>query len=250
MTKKGIDISYYQGAIDFEKVKASGIDFVIIRAGYGKYAKQKDVWFENFYKEAKAAGLDVGAYWFSYAETAGEATQEAAACLEVIKGKKFEYPIYFDFELKKQFEKGKAFCDAAITNFCTAMENAGYFTGVYCSTWWYTNYVSESVRKRYSTWVAEWSDGVSYQGAYDMWQMGVDYVSGVHGAVDVDECYKDFPSIIKSGGFNGYPKGDVQYVVKQGDTLSKIADEYGVSVDKLVEDNGLVKVGQQLVIRR
>ena len=100
---KGIDVSQHQGNIDFGKVKAAGYDFVIIRAGYGKYASQKDPYFEQNYAGAKAAGLNVGAYWYSYADSTANAKLEAEACLQVIKGKTFEYPIYFDLEERSQF---------------------------------------------------------------------------------------------------------------------------------------------------
>lgn len=97
---KGIDVSTFQGNIDFKKVKASGIDFVILRAGYGRETSQKDAKFEQNYKNAKAAGLKVGAYWYSYADSVEDAKKEAEACISVIKGKQFEYPIYFDLEEK------------------------------------------------------------------------------------------------------------------------------------------------------
>ena len=93
---KGIDVSSWQGVVDYRKVKASGINFVIIRAGFGREVSQKDNCFEQNYKNAKAAGLDIGAYWYSYADSAEDAVREAKACREVIKGKKFEYPIFFD----------------------------------------------------------------------------------------------------------------------------------------------------------
>ena len=104
---KGIDVSSWQGNIDFGKVKASGIDFVIIRAGYGREVSQIDKCFVQNYNAAKVAGLDVGAYWYSYADSAEDAVKEAKACMEVIKGKKFEYPIYFDLEkLLRQYHQG------------------------------------------------------------------------------------------------------------------------------------------------
>ena len=100
---KIIDVSYHQGVnIDFEKVKASGVEGVMIRAGYGKYISQKDRAFERNYKEAKQAGLNVGAYWYSYADSTASAAQEAAVCLQVIKGKTFELPIAFAIEYEPQ----------------------------------------------------------------------------------------------------------------------------------------------------
>ena len=138
---KGIDVSQWNGVIDYNKVKSAGVDFVIIRAGYGKYISQKDPCFARNYSAAKAAGLKVGAYWYSYADTVEDAKKEAAVCLDVIKGKTFEFPIYFDLEEVKQFKKGIKFCSDVVTAFCTELEKAGYFAGLYCSTYYLNNYV-------------------------------------------------------------------------------------------------------------
>ena len=130
---KGIDVSSWQGNIDFAKVKASGIDFVIIRAGYGRETRQNDNCFEVNYRNAKAAGLDVGAYWYSYADSAEDAVKEAKACMEVIKGKKFEYPIFFDLEEQSQFAKGRingisgnVDMDYCYTDYPAIVKNGGY----------------------------------------------------------------------------------------------------------------------------
>ena len=95
MVTHGIDVSKHQGVIDWRKVKA---EFAILRAGFGRYANQKDTQFERNYAGAKAAGIPVGAYWYSYARSAEEAREEAKACLQVLQGKQFEFPIYFDIE--------------------------------------------------------------------------------------------------------------------------------------------------------
>ena len=91
----GIDVSKHQGMIDWSKVKT---DFAILRAGFGRYTSQKDPQFERNYAGAKAAGIPVGVYWYSYAKSAEEAREEAKACLQVLQGKQFEFPIYFDIE--------------------------------------------------------------------------------------------------------------------------------------------------------
>ena len=93
-----IDVSKYQGDIDWAEVKRSGVEIAIIKAGYGRLVSQKDEKFEQNYAGAKAQGIKVGVYWYSYAMSKNEALLEAKACLEVIKGKQFEYPIYFDLE--------------------------------------------------------------------------------------------------------------------------------------------------------
>lgn len=206
-TKNGIDVSKYQGSIDFKKVKAAGIDFVIIKAGYGRLASQRDPNFETNYKNAKNAGLDVGAYWYSYAVSAEDVKKEAAACLEVIKGKKFEYPIYFDLEEKSQFAKGKSFCTGLVKAFCGEIEKAGYFTGLYISRSPLQQYIASDTAKKYALWIAEYNSSCNYSGSYGIWQYtSSGRVNGISGNVDRDHCYVDYPSAIKKAGLNGYPK--------------------------------------------
>ena len=205
--KHGIDVSKWQGNIDFNKVKAAGVDFVIIRAGYGRYINQKDPYFEQNYKRAKAAGLNVGAYWYSYANSVTDAKAEAATCLEVIKGKQFEYPIFFDLEEKTQFVQGKTFCSNLVVAFCDALEKAGYFAGLYISRSPLTQYITAEVQKKYTLWVAEYGAKLNYNGDVGMWQNTRSWrVAGVNGNVDHDYSYIDYPTIIKNGGFNGFKK--------------------------------------------
>ncbi|WP_124100757.1 glycoside hydrolase family 25 protein [Ruminococcus sp. Marseille-P6503] len=210
MKTKGIDVSYYQGEVDFKKVKAAGIDFVIIRAGYGNalaYPKQIDPRFEEYYKNAKAAGLNVGPYWYSYADSVEAAKQEAKSCLAAIKGKTFEMPIFFDLEEQKQFAKGKSFCDSIVKAFCNSLEEAGYFTGLYISRSPLQTYISADVAERYALWIAEYSSKCNYSGSYGIWQYSSKgKVSGISGNVDCDYCYVDYPTTIKKGGFNGFKK--------------------------------------------
>ncbi len=206
MATKGIDVSKWQESIDFGKVKNDGIQFVIIRAGYGN--GNKDGCFEQNYARAKAAGLAVGAYWYSYATSAAAAKQEAQKCAAILKGKQFEYPVYFDLEEKSQLDKGKDFCSALITAFCDEMEAQGFFAGFYMSLSAVNTYVTDAVKKRYAFWVAQWNSTCSYTGSFGLWQYSSKgSVSGISGNVDLDYGYVDYPSIIKKGGFNGFTKG-------------------------------------------
>ena len=207
-TTQGIDVSIWQGYnIDFNKVKSAGINFVILRAGYGKYISQKDPTFEGNYKRAKAAGLNVGAYWYSYAQTEADAQTEASVFLEAVKGKTFEMPLYFDLEERSQFNKGTAFCSKITEIFCGALEKNGYFAGLYISRSPLQQYISASTAKKYALWIAEYNSKCNYNGAFGMWQNTSTFgVSGTSGNIDHDFCYVDYPSIIKGGGFNGYPK--------------------------------------------
>ena len=116
MIKKGIDVSVWDGNIDFNAVKANEIDFVIIRAGYGSHSSGIDKLFEQNYYRAKKANLNVGAYWYSYAKSTKDALLEANTCMNAIKGKQFDYPIYLDVEEPYFFTNGKEFCDSIITS--------------------------------------------------------------------------------------------------------------------------------------
>lgn len=203
--KKGIDVSQHQGGIGWKKVRSSGVDFAIIRVGYGKTAAQKDAMFEKNYVGCKSAGIPCGAYWYSYALSESEAVQEAKACLAVISGKQFAYPIYFDIEEKKQLELGKTACSIIVAAFLETVEKAGYFVGIYSSKSHLENYISEDLRKRYAVWVAHY--GVSktnYNGNFGIWQKSsIGKISGISGNVDLDECYVDYPALIEKKGLNG-----------------------------------------------
>ena len=269
-TFKGIDVSQYQGNIDFAKVKASGIDFVIIRAGYGRYENQCDPFFEQNYKSAKAAGLHVGAYWYSYAQSVDDAVKEAKTCMKIIKDKQFEMPIFFDLEEQKQFVKGVVFCDSLVKSFCNELEKNGYFAGLYISRSPLQTYISKSVANRYALWIAEYGSRCKYNGSYGIWQYtSTGRVSGINGNVDMDISYVDYPVAIKKAGLNGFKKQVVSsstkpsasstkkavtYIVKRGDTLTAIAKKYNTTVAKLVKDNNiknpdLIFAGQRIVIK-
>ena len=201
--KSGIDVSAHQGKIDWSKVKA---DFAILRAGYGKVISQKDEYFEANYAGAKAAGIPVGAYWYSYAMTPDDAEKEADVFIQVLKGKQFEYPVYFDIEEEKQLALGRTKVSAIIRAFLEKVEKAGYWVGLYMSASPLTNLVEDSIRVRYAVWVAH--VGVSkpsYSGQYGMWQYSWNgKISGISGDVDLDYAYVDYPAQIKAKGLNGF----------------------------------------------
>ena len=202
---KGIDVSVHNGNIDWQKVKSAGIDFAILRAGYGRLEKQKDEKFEQNYAGAKAVGLPIGAYWYSYAMSEDEARLEADVFLKVIKGKQFEFPVYYDVEEKKQFDLGKEAVSAIMRAFLSKVEAAGYFTGLYGSASSLTTHTADDIKNRYTIWLAHWVNQTNYSGAYAVWQYSEKgNVNGITGSVDLDTCTKDFPTIIKEKGLNGY----------------------------------------------
>ncbi len=208
MPKSGIDVSKYQGKIDWQKVKKVGVEFALLRAGYGdtlSYPSQLDEIFEYNYAECKKVGMPVGVYWYSYATTEEMARQEARSCLAAIKGKQFEYPIYYDVEEMRIFNTGKT--NEIIKAFCDELEKAGYWVGIYIYRSAAQNYLSERTRTRYAMAVAEYGSKLNYDGPYGIWQNSSTWrVDGISGNVDHDWCYVDYPAEIKAKGKNGFPK--------------------------------------------
>lgn len=198
----GIDLSCHNGSIDWTKVKA---DFVILRAGYGKETNQVDSRFEEYYSNAKAHGIPVGAYWYSYAMSIEDAIQEADVFLTTIKGKQFEYPVFYDVEESNQFELGKEKLSAIIRAFLERVEAAGYFVGLYGSASSLTTHTADDIKRKYAIWLAHWTESTNYSGAYGIWQHSCKgKVDGISGDVDLDKCYVDYPERIKTKGLNGY----------------------------------------------
>ena len=203
--KNGIDVSYHQGGnVDFNKVKNEGKkDFVIIRAGYGQNSEDKQ--FQNNYKKARNAGLNIGAYWYCYAYSASESSKEADKCLSVISGKKFEYPIYYDIEEKSILALGTNVVSEMAETFCKKLEKKGYFCGLYSSKCHFESFFSNKVKSAYTIWVAQYYNQCTYKGKYKIWQHSSSgKVSGISGNVDLDISYEDFPSIIKNKKLNNY----------------------------------------------
>lgn len=215
---KGIDVSYCQSNVNWSHVKCSGIQFALIRAGYGRVIpKQIDSQFENNYAGCKSNGIPCGAYWYSYALSESEAIKEAQCFLEVIKGKTFEFPVYFDMEEPNQFELGKSKCSAIAKAFMDTVQKAGYFVGLYMSTSYLNQYITEEIKNNYAIWVAQYNSECTYKGQYGIWQYGVaghpkhdtkneKSIYGVNGQCDCNLCYIDYPTIIKGSGLNGFTK--------------------------------------------
>lgn len=198
----GIDISKWQKGMDLAKAKNEGVKFVIIR---GMYGNEKDTSFDTHYKNAKAAGLKVGAYQYTRAVNAAQAREEAKLFIsKCLKGKQFEYPIYIDVEDNTLQKLSKNQVDAIITAWCDEMEKAGYFAGFYCNDNWFKNEMNGAeLMKKYTYWNANWNTITT---KYPMQQFsgGTKKVAGMN--CDQDYCYIDFPLIIVNGGFNGYKK--------------------------------------------
>ena len=207
MLEFGIDVSTWQRTdSDFVKAKHnSGVRFVYIRAGFGREASQKDNAFEAHYKNAKKAGLKVGAYWYSYATSKEDAVKEANACIACIKGKQFELPIFYDIEEHSILSKSAGELKDIISAFCDTLLKNGYYAGIYCG-FAVTDKVGTSFMNKYPVWFAQWYKQCQYTGDYGVWQFTDKvYVEGF-GAIDGDYQYVDYTSYIKQNGYNGFTK--------------------------------------------
>lgn len=190
MTQKVIDVSQWQGNVDWAAVKKAGYH-AIIRCGFGNdEASQDDPYFKRNADECERLGIPYGVYLYSYATNADMARSEAKHVLRLIKGRKLSYPVYFDAEENGTQGASKA---CAIV-FGDAIEKAGYWCGVYASASWWKSYLTGL--DRFTKWVAHW--GVSSPAVKcDLWQYADNgSVPGVSGNCDVNYCYRDFHSAI------------------------------------------------------
>lgn len=193
MEYRGIDISKYQGTVDFKKVKDTGVEFVIARIGYGMYENQKDPRFEEYYKGAVDNNMPVGVYLYSYALNVDDAKREAEVVLNWLKNRRLNLPVYYDIEDKSQENLGKTTLTNMCIAFCDRIEKAGYWAGIYANKYWLTSILNaEELQKRYTIWVAQYNKENTYKGRYDMWQYtSSGKVNGINGNVDMNILYRD-----------------------------------------------------------
>lgn len=209
MSKNGIDVSTWQGVIDWPKVKAAGIDFAMIRLGFGSgdgATCKLDNTFTVNITSALDAGVDVGVYFYSYATSAAAAAKEATWVVEQLKpyAGRILYPVALDLEDGSQRDLGKAALTAMVTAFCKVIEGAGWYAILYSNLDWCRNRLDMDALKVYDLWLAQWASAPSSAYSFGMWQRSnTGSVAGISGNVDLDVAYKDYPAIIKRAGLNG-----------------------------------------------
>lgn len=206
----GIDLSHHQkaGRVNFKELKAKGYEFVMLRAGYGKFESQKDKAFDSHYKAAKAAGLKVGAYHYSYALNVSDAKKEAECFLNWICDKKLDYPVAFDIEDKSQKKLTTQQRTEIALEFMSRVESAGYYTMLYSSANWLNKYLDMSELKHFDVWLACYTSQEKrdrlYSGNFGMWQCRSTLIlpKVYTGRLDENVAYKDYAKIIKRAGLN------------------------------------------------
>lgn len=205
--KKGVDVSHHNGDIDWQAVKNSGIDFAIIRTGYGweNWDTQTDKKFLKNIAGAKAAGIPIGAYFYSYATTPQEALKEVDFFIDRLKLTQWEYPAFLDFEDKCQEKLSKSEKTDIILTFLKKLQSAGYYAGFYTCLNWQKYLLDMDRLKEFQLWIAHWNTKCGCTIPYGIWQYTSDgSVPGINGRVDLNYCYIDYPQIIKNLHYNGF----------------------------------------------
>ena len=198
MKELAFDISTWQGGINYQAIRER-TNYCILRAGF---STTKDNQIENHY--ANLQGLNLGAYWYSYAQSPEEARQEAYKFLEVVDGKQFTLPLYLDIEDPSMAGLGRGTLDEIVRAFGEVIENAGYYFGVYSNLNWYRNIISgRELNDKYDWWIAAWYDGEDGPDGvdYGVWQFTSDY-NDFGWRLDANWVYKDYPTIIREAGLN------------------------------------------------
>ena len=186
--KKGIDVSEHNGEIDWQKVKNDGIDFVIIRCGFGQDIKsQDDDYWEYNVSECERLGIPYGVYLYSYADTLQKAESEAQHVLRLLNGHTPSYPIYYDLEDNITYALSDSMKTQVAKTFCNQISANGYQVGVYSNLDWWTNYLTDPIFDSWSRWMAQWNDTCTYKGEYDVWQCSsTGKVDGISNNVDLN----------------------------------------------------------------
>lgn len=241
---KGIDVSEFNGVIDWAAVKASGkVDFAIIRSGLGwtdgDLALRRDKQFEANIKGCEANGIPYGIYHYSYCLRPENARKEAQYVVRLIQaaGAKPLYPIWLDLEAEAQIPLGKSALTGLALDWMDEFERAGYYTGIYSYRSFLENYLDMDKLSEYDVWLAEVDvSKPKYSGEYGMWQYSwKGDVPGINGDVDLDCAYREYPEIIKAKGLNGWANlSGGQGIVVPSDELESIKKELAAIIEKLI----------------
>lgn len=205
--RKGIDVSYAQGAVDWEKVRASGITFAMLRASRGAVSAAKpmakDTTFDYNATQATKYGVKIGVYHYLYATTVEEAKEEAKFFIKTIEPYQITYPVVLDIEEEYQANLGVDKVTAIAKAFLDEVSAAGYYAMIYANKAWLTTRLDMSKLADYDVWLAQWNTVPTYAGAFGMWQYSSKgIVSGIEGYVDLNIAYKNYEKIIRDEKYN------------------------------------------------
>ena len=204
----GIDVSKYQGEINWRQVAAAGVQFAFVRTGWGGYAggieEGYDPRFVQNITGARAAGIPVGAYLYSYMNTPAAAHAAAESMMRLVEPFRPEYPLVLDFEDSATYAALGANRNTAIVRtFLEDLEQGGYYAMLYTYTNFANNYLNMRELARYDVWISDYRSAVGYRGSYGIWQYSNHgHVNGIATPVDLDHAYQNYPAIIRRAGLN------------------------------------------------
>ena len=206
MKRLGIDVSYCQTRVDWNKVKASGVQFAIVRVGYcyNNGSLHIDKMFKSHMEGATRAGIPVGVYLYSYAASISAAKRAAREVLQAVKPYKLTYPIAFDIEYEKEYPMTAKAANTEISAaFLREIERAGYYAMLYCSKDFLDNYLLPERLTAFDKWIAQYASKCTSKHAHGIWQYsGSSKVGGIPVTVDLNYAYKDYPAIIRRAKLN------------------------------------------------
>ncbi len=192
---KGVDVSRWQGTINWSKAKNDGVEFAIIRLGWGQnYTSQDDSKLKYNVQQCEKYGIPYGFYLYSYADTSAKCNSEIEHVKRLLKGTNPTYPVYYDLEDSKTSACSKATIQNFALTFCKQIKAAGYTPGIYASYSWWTGKLNTASLDSYERWVAQWNKtGCTYTRSWKLWQCADNYyVNGISGKVDLNFAYKTF----------------------------------------------------------
>lgn len=217
---KGIDVSEWQGDIDWNKVKNTDVEFAIIRCGFaGDYTKYDDKKFQRNVSECQRLGIPFGIYLYSYAETVEDAKSEAAHVLRLLNGMQLSYPVFYDLEENNVMATVNKSTIANIAKtFVNTVESKGYSCGIYANLYWFNNFLTDSYFDTVTKWIAQYNTECTYTKPYSIWQAtSSGYVNGVQGRVDINIGFDSMKKCgwIKENGSWYYYSNDEQVLTNQ-----------------------------------
>lgn len=244
-----IDVSKHQGKFDWQAAYSKGIRHAMLRAGYGRYADQKDPQFERNAAECTRLGIQYGVYWYSYASTPAEARQEARCCLAAIQGKHLCLPVAYDIEYEPCILRlTTAQRTALVEAFLGEIEAAGYYGILYASCDFIRNRLDWKALSKYDVWVAQYSSACTCPLPYGIWQYSSRNALGVPGygtSLDCNRVYKDYEQLMIQAGLQGHtapaPEDTTPNKLdKQRITIGRISSGDRATIRALCEGLGLI----------
>jgi GH25 family lysozyme M1 (1,4-beta-N-acetylmuramidase) len=238
----GIDVSFYQGNIDWKMVKNSGVRFAILRAGRGTFSDAKpiaeDTTFRQNLEGANAAGMDIGVYFYSYAKSVSEIKQEAKFLVNSLNGIELRYPVVLDVE-EDDSSISVSVMTKMVEAFCDIIVDAGYYPMLYSHGTWLNKYLDNNTLNKYPVWLAAIQQNPTYKGTYYMWQYSwKGSVPGITGDVDLNVSYRDFPTLLYNNKFNHIATKPTPITTSDPEPFSEVKYDTSTNIPDAEADSG------------